>query len=257
MMQPNKGYDIKQEVRQQILSLASYMEPQSRGKLPSETKLADQFGVSRLTVRTVLAELAAEGVVRRKHGAGTFMISSAEDENVICFHSRVYFEKVIQFYGLRPRVEIEGVKVIPADAEASARLLLHPGEKIVQVRKMFYGDDQLAVHNVMIFPACYAKKPDLELYRLPRDAIWEMVDRIASRKGVARSECEIMQIGSTNCTRTPELLPYMREEGAEAHPFIVLRTVFRDVNQEPLLFSTCYINADIITFGAILSPPRE
>ncbi len=257
MMQPCKGYDIKQEVRQQILSLASDMRPQSCGKLPSEVKLADQFGVSRLTVRTVLAELAAEGVVRRKHGAGTFFVNNVEDETVICFHSRVYFEKVIQFYGLRPRVEIEGIKVIPADDEASARLLVHPGEKIVQVRKMFYGDDQLAVHNVMIFPARYAKKPDVDIYRLPRDAIWEMVERIASRKGVARSECEVMQISATNCARTPELLPYMQEEDASAHPFIVLKTVFRDVNQEPLLFSTCYINADIITFGAILSPPRE
>ena len=256
-MQQSKGYDIKQDVRQQILSMASGMETQSRGKLPFETKLADQFGVSRLTIRTVLAELAAEGVVLRKHGAGTFIINNDDYENVVCFHSRVHFEKVIQFYGLRPRVETEAIKLIAADAEASALLALHPGEKIIQVRKMFYGDDRLAIHNVMILPARYAKKVDLELYLLPRDAIWEMVDRIASRKGVARLECEIMQISSTNCTRTPELLPYMHEKGAETHPFIVLRTVFRDVNQEPLLFSTCYINADIITFGAILSPPRE
>jgi len=256
-MQPNKGYDIKQDVRQQILSLASYMEPQNHGKLPSETKLADQFGVSRLTVRTVLAELAAEGIVRRKHGVGTFAVSRIENENVICFHSCVYFEQVIRFFGLCPRVEIEGIKLIPADAEASARLSLRPGEKIVQVRKMFYGDEHLAVHNVMIIPARYVKKEDLEIYLLPRDAIWEMVDRIASRKGVARLECEIMQISATNCARTPELLPYMHEEEADIHPFIVLQTVFRDVNQEPLLFSTCYINADIITFGAILSPPRE
>ncbi len=42
-MQPSKGYDIKQEVRRQILALASDMEPQSRGKLPSETSLADRF----------------------------------------------------------------------------------------------------------------------------------------------------------------------------------------------------------------------
>ena len=42
-MQPSKGYDIKQEVRRQILALASDMGPQSRGKLPSETSLADRF----------------------------------------------------------------------------------------------------------------------------------------------------------------------------------------------------------------------
>ncbi len=257
MMQPSKGYDIKQEVRRQILALASNMEPQSRGKLPSETNLADRFGVSRLTIRTVLAELAVEGKVRRKHGAGTFVVSSAAEENVVCFHSRVYFEEVIQQSGMHSRVDVEKIRVIPADQETCSRLSLANGEKVVQVRKIFYGNEKLAIYNVMVLPARYAKKADLDTYRLPRDAIWEMVECVAARKGVASLECEITQVGATNGARTPELLPYMKEESAETHPFIVLRTTFRDVSQEPLVFSTCYVNADIITFGTVLTPPSE
>jgi DNA-binding GntR family transcriptional regulator len=43
--------------------------------LPSETALAATYGVSRLTVRRALADLARAGVVRTEHGVGSFVAS--------------------------------------------------------------------------------------------------------------------------------------------------------------------------------------
>jgi GntR family transcriptional regulator len=40
--------------------------------LPSEPKLADEFGVSRTTVRRALARLEEEQLIVRRHGSGTF-----------------------------------------------------------------------------------------------------------------------------------------------------------------------------------------
>jgi len=45
------------------------------GRLPSETDLANQFQVSRVTIREALSSLAGMGVVQRKHGLGTFISS--------------------------------------------------------------------------------------------------------------------------------------------------------------------------------------
>ena len=42
-------------------------------QLPSEKELAHQLGVSRSTVREALARLAAQGVVKRQWGVGTFV----------------------------------------------------------------------------------------------------------------------------------------------------------------------------------------
>ncbi|MGH3155886.1 MAG: GntR family transcriptional regulator [Streptosporangiaceae bacterium] len=42
--------------------------------LPSEAALGEQFGVSRITVRRALQDLADQGYVRRRHGRGTYVL---------------------------------------------------------------------------------------------------------------------------------------------------------------------------------------
>lgn len=44
--------------------------------LPSEQSLCDQFGVSRITVRRALADLADQGLIERRHGVGSFVRQS-------------------------------------------------------------------------------------------------------------------------------------------------------------------------------------
>lgn len=41
--------------------------------LPTEQTLCDQFGVSRITVRRALADLAEQGYIDRRHGVGSFV----------------------------------------------------------------------------------------------------------------------------------------------------------------------------------------
>ena len=43
-------------------------------KLPNENELADDHGVSRVTVRRALGELAREGLIERRRSAGTRVI---------------------------------------------------------------------------------------------------------------------------------------------------------------------------------------
>jgi GntR family transcriptional regulator len=43
--------------------------------LPTEQSLCDQFGISRITVRRALADLADAGLIERRHGVGSFVLA--------------------------------------------------------------------------------------------------------------------------------------------------------------------------------------
>ncbi|HFZ8996555.1 TPA: GntR family transcriptional regulator [Citrobacter freundii] len=50
--------------------------------LPTEAEFEERFGVSRITARRALAELAAKGLVKRQAGIGTRVISTSEKQEV-------------------------------------------------------------------------------------------------------------------------------------------------------------------------------
>ena len=47
--------------------------------IPTEEALREEFGVSRVTVRRALTDLAAQGLVERRHGLGTFVSANLHD----------------------------------------------------------------------------------------------------------------------------------------------------------------------------------
>lgn len=50
--------------------------------LPTEQALCDQFGVSRITVRRALADLAEQGYIERRHGVGSFVSQRVRSDPV-------------------------------------------------------------------------------------------------------------------------------------------------------------------------------
>jgi GntR family transcriptional regulator len=67
-MSPSPRYEvINRDLSSQISTGA--FKPGHR--LQSESKLAAHYGVSRMTVRQALDELESDGLVVRRHGAGT------------------------------------------------------------------------------------------------------------------------------------------------------------------------------------------
>ena len=62
-------YQIARDLRQRIAG----GEWRTGSQLPSEPQLAQQYDVSRMTMRQAVQELAKEGVLLRRRGAGTFV----------------------------------------------------------------------------------------------------------------------------------------------------------------------------------------
>lgn len=71
------GDPIHMQLRQSILSVLADGHWSPGDKLPAERDIADELSISLGTVQKTLASLAADGVLVRKHGHGTFVTGDA------------------------------------------------------------------------------------------------------------------------------------------------------------------------------------
>ncbi|MDQ3460275.1 MAG: GntR family transcriptional regulator [Deinococcota bacterium] len=122
--------------------------------LPSERELADSLALSRMTVRRALEELAAAGLVERRHGSGTYALARRLEQSV----DRVLgFTDEARLLGFTPGSRLLEAVRIEADAQAAAALELEPGELILRVTRLRTADGEpLAIQESHLCPAALA-----------------------------------------------------------------------------------------------------
>ncbi len=81
-----KTESLRSQVYVQLKNKLIEGEWQAGDKLPSENKLCETFGVSRVTVRAAIQQLEILGLVETKHGGGTFVRSFSSVDAVDALH---------------------------------------------------------------------------------------------------------------------------------------------------------------------------
>lgn len=116
--------------------------------LPTEQTLCDQFGVSRITVRRALADLAEQGYVERRHGVGTFV----RDHDAAAGSGRSYLQGLQQTQFETAVDVVERATRCPPRAVAEA--LETPGEllQVVRVRRQRRTGEPLLVTDAWLPP---------------------------------------------------------------------------------------------------------
>ncbi|MFH1795200.1 MAG: phosphonate metabolism transcriptional regulator PhnF [Pseudomonadota bacterium] len=71
----NSGVSLWRQISDRIRRLETDGELDPEGRLPTELRLAEEFGVNRHTVRSAISHLVQEGVLRTEQGRGTFFRS--------------------------------------------------------------------------------------------------------------------------------------------------------------------------------------
>ncbi|WP_028239045.1 GntR family transcriptional regulator [Stutzerimonas azotifigens] len=104
--------------------------------LPTELLLAEQFQVSRITIRKAMDRLEREGLVVRLRGKGTFARSVEEASPVQASICGV-IENLIAM-GLKTEVRVHSLLYLKASVEVAEALQIEPGvtvQKAVRVRR--------------------------------------------------------------------------------------------------------------------------
>jgi len=125
---------LYQQIKALILQSLQAGEWKPGEAIPSEMELAARFRVSQGTVRKAIDELAAENLLVRRQGKGTFVATHAEQ------HVRYRFLKLVPDGGGGAEGpaerEVLDCRRARASAEVARALALRTGDAVVQVRRV-------------------------------------------------------------------------------------------------------------------------
>ena len=158
--------------RQQVLEL---IEGLGVGHaIPSERQLSADLGVSRLTVRAALADLAREGYLVRRRGSGTFV----REPKIAQELTMTSFSEDMRRRGMRPAARTLSLRTVLAGARLGRSLNVSPGERVVIAKRLRLADEETMAIETLHVPESVV--PGLT----PRDLEGSFYDLLAERYGI-------------------------------------------------------------------------
>lgn len=126
---------LYQQIKALMLQSLQSGEWKPSAAIPSEVELAARFKVSQGTVRKAIDELAAENLLIRRQGKGTFVATHAE-QNVQYRFLRLFPNSGdLNSEGPAQR-QIVDCKRVRAPADVAKSLEIRPGDAVLQVRRV-------------------------------------------------------------------------------------------------------------------------
>ncbi len=162
------------------------------GRLPSEARLCERFGVSRITVRRAVSDLEGMGVVERQQGRGTFVVqrrSSLGTMSVQGFSDQLTG-------GSTPTRRIVGRDVTPADARTAEALGVTRGSPVLRLIRVFsidglpVGIDD-STYSLDRYPGFEQRIDDeTSTYRVLREEYGARIARVERLIGIAYTDAQ-------------------------------------------------------------------
>ncbi|MCV6595041.1 MAG: phosphonate metabolism transcriptional regulator PhnF [Silicimonas sp.] len=178
-------------------------------KLPTEARLAERFGVNRHTVRRALAQMAEDGLVHARRGAGVFVLARPLDYPL---SNRTRFHENLQAAGRLPDRKLLSVETRAATAADARRLALAEGDVLTVVHSLSFADGT---------PVALAEA------RFPEARLPGLAEALRAETGVTKA---LSRLGITDYIRASTRLTAVNADATQA-----LHLQLRE--GAPLLFS--------------------
>lgn len=116
-------------------------------RFPTDRELMEVYGVSRHTARHAVAQLGADGIVRRARGVGTSVDARTFERSLGALYSLF---QVVEEAGVEQHSVVRDLATV-ADAEAAAHLGLDPDAELVLIDRVRYaGAEPLAIDRIWL-----------------------------------------------------------------------------------------------------------
>ena len=114
-------------------------------RLPRETVLSEQYGISRTHLRDILAQLEREGFITRRHGVGTVI-----NRHVLQVRNRMDIEaeflEMIRNNGYEPAVAQVTIYEECADDMLAGKLQIPSGSEVIRLCRVCTADGRPALY---------------------------------------------------------------------------------------------------------------
>lgn len=238
--------DLKSQVRQGINRYIEAMDLTASNKLPREEELAKMLGVSRITLRSVLDEMSADGIIFRKHGKGTF-VNPVFYEMQVSFNPVLHFSDMIRNSGYTPDTKTLHYGVERADQETAGKLHIALHTPVFTCVKAFYADRKMCAIVHDFIPLDVIGEPDPSLFKRFDESLFYYIYNKSGRK-IVWDKVEIDVACSGNDAFLHE---YMKENTNKEKAFLLLRGVNFDQDDREILYAKEYIDTSILKFTQI------
>ncbi len=147
---PQRQSPLAEQIAEILLErIASGLYP-AESRLPSESELAEELAVSRATVRSALSTLAASGIVKRRHGVGTFVRRLTHVLNPL--NEVTDYRDLITGQGLAYGIQHLRAVIRPPVEAVREALRLEPGALALHVSKGFTADGEPLAYTLNVIP---------------------------------------------------------------------------------------------------------
>lgn len=238
---------LSERAKKQIHRYISGMDLQESNKLPREEQLAEIIGVSRITIRKALNDLAFEGIVFRRQGRGTFV--NVDSLNIkVKFHPAMEFTRMIRDSGYEPSVRLLDIRLVPWDEEIGGMLQLERQEHLVMTAKIFLADNKLCSYCIDYFAlGLIGGIEGFERFSSYQYSVFDYIYNLSGEK----IEWDKVEISSVLGQDIPYFDKYMDMECYGPRPYLLVKGIDYNIDNKPLLVVEEYINTDIIKFSMI------
>lgn len=242
-MLPTIRHSLTDNVKDELMRYIRRMDLSESTKLPSELTIAQNLGVSRITVCRVLGDLEQGNVIFRIHGKGTFVNPEALQIK-ISLNPAQEFHQLIERSGHRPQVKMVRMEQDLICPGIAKKLALAPDAPLLRTEKVYYADEEPAILCFNYFSrAVFAEIPSWEEFE-NTSAFFLLRERAGRVMMRDRIEMEAKEIS--------ELLPLTDQvKHFNCKALLQFDTINYDQNNQPAMYGLCYYNTNFIRFNLL------
>ena len=210
------------------------------GKLPPETALAQQLGVSRTALREALQRLESEGYIVRRRRVGTVVLASRLklDAGLERLNS---VTQIVQGAGMKPGTAFRDWRRETANSLIAQRLGIAIGDPVSVIERVRTADGTPFCYDINFIPAKYITEQD-------EDSIGEsLLNYLSERYGPIRQALAYLYPYTADAIVSEKL-------GVPAgHLLMLLEHTHYTPDGSPMWYSRTFHRSDVISFHIIRS----